>query len=153
MKNNTELSFLYTIGYEGRTLDEFVAQLKEFDISILVDVREIPHSRKKGFSKIPLSRCLREYHIDYLHVQELGSPKRLRQKLRLDGDHNYFSDEYYKYIRSRTKIIKDLYASILGKVCCIMCYEKSFENCHRNIVADEIKKLDGNGIIVQHIMR
>lgn len=70
MQNNTKSLFLYTIGYEGRNLNEFVSRLKYSGISTLVDVREIPISRKKGFSKTTLSQFLREYDIDYLHLKE-----------------------------------------------------------------------------------
>lgn len=153
MKNNTELPFLYTIGYEGRTLNEFVGQLKEFDISILVDVRENPFSRKKGFSKTPLSQYLKEYDIEYLHLKTLGSPKPLRQKLRLDGNYDYFFEEYSKYIKSQMRIIEELYRIILTKICCIMCYEREPQDCHRFIVAQEIKRWDGNGLTIKHIKK
>ncbi len=142
---------LYTIGYEGKSLDEFVNQLKDFHISTLVDVREVPFSRKKGFSKTPLSQYLNEYDIEYIHLKELGSPKPLREKVRLDGDYEYFFREYSKYIKSQIRVIEKLYQIILDKICCIMCYEKEPRNCHRFIVAEEIKRRDGNSLMVKHI--
>ncbi len=142
---------LYTIGYEGKGLDEFVNQLKHFGISILVDVREVPFSRKKGFSKVPLSQYLKEYDIEYLHFRELGSPKPLRQKIRLDGDYDYFFEKYSRYIKSQIKITEELYRIILSKTCCIMCYEKEPRNCHRSIVAEEMERRDGNGLMIKHI--
>ena len=42
---------LYTLGYEKRTLREFIAILTEAEIEILVDVRETAWSHKPGFSK------------------------------------------------------------------------------------------------------
>jgi uncharacterized protein (DUF488 family) len=47
-------SELLTIGYEGREINEFVKYLKQYNISCLIDIREIPISRKKGFSKSAL---------------------------------------------------------------------------------------------------
>ena len=45
---------LYTAGYEGLTIDAFIARLKQAGIDRVLDVREYPLSRKKGFSK----KCL-----------------------------------------------------------------------------------------------
>ena len=81
----------------------------------------------------------------------MGSPKQLREKVRSDGDHDYFVREYSKYLKTQMKIIEELYQIISAKICCIMCYERLPENCHRSIVAGEIKKFDGNGLVVKHI--
>ena len=42
---------IFTIGYEKSTIDDFVSRLADADIDVLVDVRELPLSRKRGFSK------------------------------------------------------------------------------------------------------
>jgi uncharacterized protein (DUF488 family) len=52
-------SELFTIGYEGRGIGDFVGYLKHFKISCLIDVREIPISRKPGFSKKPSAKNLK----------------------------------------------------------------------------------------------
>lgn len=148
---HTKQFFIYTMGYESRNLDVFVDRLKDFGISTLVDVREVPISRKKGFSKTPLSQYLKEYDIEYVHLKKLGSPKNLREKVRCDGDYDHFFREYSKHIKLQMRIIEELYQIVLDKICCIMCYEKLPENCHRSIVAEEIKKFDGNGLVVKHI--
>lgn len=89
---------LFTIGYEGRDLEEFADRLKNFDVDTLVDVRDIPLSRKKGFSKTPLSQYLQEVGIEYIHIKPLGSPKELREKVKEDGDYEYFYQEFSDYI-------------------------------------------------------
>jgi len=58
---------LYTIGYESKSIDNFISKLKNNDISILVDVREIPISRKNGFSKKLFSESLNKNGIGYIH--------------------------------------------------------------------------------------
>lgn len=151
MQKNAKSAFLYTIGYEGRSLKEFVNQLKNSDIGILVDVRQIPISRKKGFSKANLSQFLRNYNIDYLHLRELGSPRPLRKKVRLDGDYDSFFKEYSRYIKFQMGTVKELHRIVLDEICCLMCYERYPENCHRSIIAEEIKTFDGNGLIVKHL--
>ena len=43
---------LFTIGYEGVSLDDFLATLENTAIDVLLDIREFPVSRRKGFSKM-----------------------------------------------------------------------------------------------------
>ncbi|WP_317134813.1 DUF488 family protein [Rhodoferax lithotrophicus] len=45
---------LFTLGYEGLVLDAFIARLQAAQVKTVVDVRELPLSRKKGFSKISI---------------------------------------------------------------------------------------------------
>lgn len=77
----------YLTGYEKQNIDDFVSKLMKNKISILVDVREIPLSRKKGFSKKSLQLKLNEAGIEYLHIKQLGSPKLIRHKLREDKNY------------------------------------------------------------------
>ena len=73
---------LYTIGYEGRALDELIAILASHRIERVIDVRDLPLSRRRGFSKTPLGTALRGAGIDYVHVREAGNPYRpLKDKL------------------------------------------------------------------------
>ena len=76
---------LYTIGYEGINIDDFIKQLKTSGVSKLIDVRDIPFSRKKGFSKEVLKETLEDNNIKYFHFKPLGSPASLRSKLKEDG--------------------------------------------------------------------
>jgi uncharacterized protein (DUF488 family) len=143
--------FLFTVGYEGLNVGEFTEKLKDSGISFLVDVREIPLSRKKGFSKTKLAEYLKNHNIGYMHLRDLGSPKELRRKLKEDGDYSYFFNEFAKYMRTKKEAIEQLYTVVSEQKCCIMCFEKEPENCHRSIVADEIKRRDGNGLAVKHL--
>ncbi len=143
---------IYTIGYEGRDLEEFADRLKDFGVETLVDVRDIPLSRKKGFSKTPLSQYLQEVGIEYVHLKQLGSPKDLREKVKEDGDYKYFYKGYTDYIHSQQDTVETLYEIVVSSTnTCIMCYERDPYYCHRLVVAEEIKKRDGNGLVVQHI--
>jgi len=142
---------LYTIGYESKSIDDLISQLKSHDISILVDVREIPISRKKGFSKTVFSKYLTRNGIEYIHLKKLGSPKNIRKELKQNKDYFSFFEKYIEYIRLHKDVINDLYKIILGKDCCIMCYEDLPSKCHRKIICDEIEKIDGNGLKIEHL--
>ena len=142
---------LLTIGYEGREIDEFVQRLKQFNISRLIDVREVPLSRKKGFSKPALRERLQHEHIEYVHIKALGSPSSLRNKLRTDWDYEYFFKAYSEYLSHNMEVVKEVYEYIFVGNICIMCFEGSHEKCHRSAVADKIKEYDGNGLNIKHI--
>ncbi len=142
---------LLTIGYEGREIDEFVNRLKSFSVTRLIDVREIPLSRKKGFSKSILGERLKDEHIEYVHAKPLGSPATIRNKLKSDWDYKYFFKAYSEYLSRNMDAVKRVHQFLFEGVTCIMCFERFPEKCHRSIVADKIKEYDGNGLKIKHI--
>ena len=142
---------LFTIGYEGMSLDGFVAQLKNFAIDCLIDVREIPLSRKRGFSKSELAQRLNRENIHYVHYKELGSPKPLREKLTVNQDYPTFFKKMDKYLANKKEAIENAYSYVADNTCCLMCFERLVENCHRKIVAAKIKEWGGNGLQIINI--
>ena len=77
---------LFTFGYEGLTIDDFIARLKDARVNLIVDVRELPLSRKKGFSKSAFREHLAAAGIGYEHRPALGCPKPVRDQYRADSD-------------------------------------------------------------------
>jgi len=142
---------LYTIGYEGTDLDAFVSRLSEFAIQRVVDVREIPLSRKRGFSKSALRKRLEEEGFEYVHSRRLGSPKELRRRLKKDNDFRSFFRAFSKYLDSNQTAIEELYEHVLDATCCLMCFERIPFKCHRSVVADRIRERDGNRLSVANI--
>ncbi len=142
---------LYTIGYESKNIDDLISQLKSHGVSTLVDVREFPISRKRGFSKTVFSEYLNKNGIEYIHLKKLGSPKNIRKELKKNKDYFSFFERYLEYVQLHKNIINDLYKIILEKNCCIMCYEDLPSKCHRKIICDEIEKIDGNGLEIEHL--
>src|SRR4051812_41633186 len=65
---------IFTIGYEGTTVGEFIAALSEVGVERVIDVRALPLSRRPGFSKSPLKAALEEAGIEYVHLKALGTP-------------------------------------------------------------------------------
>lgn len=141
---------VYTIGYEGRKLDEFIELLKKNNIKGLVDVREIPLSRKNGFSKSVLSKAIEDSGIVYRHYQELGSPKELRHKLWEEKDYQEFFKAYSEWLFSPSAKthLEDLEGLAHIRTTAIMCFEKDVEKCHRSIIK---KKLIQDGFKVVDI--
>ena len=82
-----------TIGYEGLDIDAFMSLLAENDIETVVDVREMPLSRKPGFSKKALEAALNLSGREYVHMVALGCPKPIRDRYREDGNWKRYTED------------------------------------------------------------
>ncbi|WP_244867814.1 DUF488 domain-containing protein [Vannielia litorea] len=141
---------IFTIGYEKSTIDDFVGRLAEAEIDVLVDVRELPLSRKKGFSKNGLNAAVKEAGIDYLHVKALGDPKPGREAARA-GNHDLFVEIFTQHMdgEDAQSALTELAGAVKGKRICLTCFERHHEGCHRKIVAERLSALVGAPI--EHI--
>lgn len=130
---------LHTIGYEGTDIDSFVRCLVKADIEVLVDVRELPLSRKKGFSKNGLRTAVEKIGIKYIHLRSLGDPKPGRAAAKA-GKKNEFRRIFDAHLQtSQAQVgLEELRSSALAQRACIMCFEKDHSACHRDIVASEL---------------
>lgn len=132
------MCYVYTIGYEGLTAEKFIAILAQNSIEQVIDVREIPISRKPGFSKGKLSCILESVGITYVHMKQLGSPKVIRDHLHETKDYETFFSEYRHYIGTHFSYIQDAWELVSDKRTCLMCFEKKPNECHRSVIADYI---------------
>src|SRR3954453_19082772 len=73
---------LFTIGYEGKTMDEPLAEVIAAGVERVIDVRAVAASRRPGFSKTALGNALKERGVDYLHLRPLGTPAAGREAAR-----------------------------------------------------------------------
>lgn len=138
-----------TIGYEGVTLGCFLATLKAARVTQLLDVRELPISRRKGFSKNALSTALTRSGIAYVHQRALGSPRALRHRLRKDRDLARFMSDFREYLATQQVTLDTLVDESSGVVA-LLCYEREPSECHRSIVASVLAKRTRT--VVQHLM-
>lgn len=139
---------VYTIGYEGKSITQFIERLKKLNIEQLLDVREIALSRKNGFAKTALRKALDDNGIVYKHLPELGSPSEIRHKLHEDWNYDQFFKEYTAYLESEEpkKVLKSLSELAHMRKSVIMCFEYSVEKCHRRILK-ECLIADGFGVV------
>jgi uncharacterized protein (DUF488 family) len=129
----SQLSGLTTIGYEGASLPAFLATLKAARITLLLDIRELPISRRKGFSKTPLSQALSAAGIRYQHERALGAPRQLRHRLREDRDLTRYFIDFREYLTTQRALLDELARSLTGAVA-LLCYERNPAECHRSVV-------------------
>lgn len=143
---------LFTIGYEGIDQSQFLSWLSNYKINVVADVRDLPLSRKKGFSKTALSDLLNKNKIDYINYRELGAPKELRSYLFQTKDYKTYFKKYKSIVSKNLAAIDTILDTIKdGKNVVLLCYEKDPATCHRSVVADEVKKRDGNGLKIKHL--
>jgi uncharacterized protein (DUF488 family) len=126
---------VYTVGYEGVALEQFIERLRLADVQLVVDVRDVPLSRKRGFSKTALSAALSEAGLQYLHIRELGCPKLIRDQYRLDGDWKRYTAAFMTHLRQQAAAVRDLAAACRGSAVALLCYEADSGRCHRTYVA------------------
>ena len=130
---------LLTIGYEGLDLPDFMKYLTWHKVEVLVDVREIPVSRKKGFSKSALAEAIAKKGIGYQHIKALGSPRPIRKQLKADWDYETFFSAYEDYLDGQSEALDTLSEIIEeNRRVCLLCFEKAHEQCHRSRVADRM---------------
>lgn len=131
-----------TVGYEGSTIERFVAALQHASIDVLIDVRDLPLSRKKGFSKNRLAEILAAAGIEYVHLRGLGDPKDGRNAARA-GNYRLFEKIFARHMQSdAARRDLDRAAELVStRRACLMCFECNHAQCHRSIVADRLSQI------------
>jgi uncharacterized protein (DUF488 family) len=132
---------LFTIGYERhRTPDSFVAALAAARVERLVDVRELPLSRRRFFSKTALSGLLTDAGIEYAHARPLGNPKPYRDLYR-SGRQEEGAALYLAHLRNGSAAaVDELTKTLSGRRTCVLCFEDDHRTCHRAVLVDELRE-------------
>jgi uncharacterized protein (DUF488 family) len=142
---------LMTIGYEGLSPVEFFGILRRCKVSTVVDVRELPISRRKGFAKSALAAGLAENGIKYTHVPALGCPRDVRHAYREDGDWQQYTRRFKAYLETRLSALEEL-SELLGKErCCLLCFEEDYNFCHRRFIAERVAAFVNSALRVFHL--
>jgi uncharacterized protein (DUF488 family) len=130
---------LWTIGYEGKTFEEFLERLVAAGIQLVIDVRAVAASRRPGFSKTALAAGLRENGIDYLQLRDLGTPKAGRDSARR-GRIAEMRSIYGLHLETPEAelAMEQALAAVAGRPAALLCYEAEAECCHRAMVAERL---------------
>ena len=139
---------LSTIGYEGKTVDEFLAELGESHVELVIDVRAVAASRRPGFSKSAMAAALKERGIDYLHLRALGTPKAGREaarKGRIAEMHSIFEAQLETL--EAELALEQADAAARERHAALLCFEADAGGCHRAIVAERLAARSGYSIV------
>lgn len=133
--------YIFTIGHSTRSLEDFIALLKQYTINELVDIRTIPKSRHNPqFNGPELAHMLRNHHIGYRHQKELGGLRRPHahsvnmawQNSSFRGFADYMQTAEFK------EGIQKLITIAHDKTVAIMCSEAVPWRCHRSLIGDAL---------------
>lgn len=131
---------LFTIGYEGKSVEAFINQLIKNDVRLLCDVRKNPISRKFGFSKTKIQHILNTIGIGYVHIPELGIDSQKRVNLESISDYQELFQDYRISLPQRKKDLEYVYFLLYSNMrIALMCYEKEQQMCHRHVIKDYIQ--------------
>ena len=130
---------LFTIGYEGKSIEAFINTLIQNDVRLLCDVRKNPLSRKFGFSKGRLEHITQTVGIKYTHIPGLGIESDKRCSLETLDDYKYLFEEYEKTLPCRKKFLDEVNSLLQQHTrIALMCFELEPDMCHRHVVRDYI---------------
>jgi uncharacterized protein (DUF488 family) len=126
---------IFTIGYEGATMAEFIAALQQAGVEQVIDVRALPLSRRPGFSKTPLRAALQEAGIDYLHLKALGTPAEGRTAARA-GRHADMARIYAGQLELPEAMVQAAQMLELARErpSALLCMEREPAHCHRTLL-------------------
>jgi len=127
---------IHTLGYEGASIDEVIHTLKAAGVELLLDIREAPISRKKFFNKRLLRETLEEAGLGYHHERRIGTPKPLRDRVKVDKDHDAFFRDYHAHLAEQHAVLEELVTLIGTRRAALLCYERDPNTCHRLAVAE-----------------
>lgn len=144
---------LFTIGYEGITLEAYLNKLIKNNIKVLCDVRKNALSMKYGFSKSQLKNACNGVGIEYIHIPEVGIDSEQRQELNTQIDYDslfqiYKEKNLKESIDSQTKILNLL---TNNKRIALTCFEADICQCHRKHLSEAITNLKDFKYKLEHL--
>lgn len=141
---------LFTIGYEGLLQPQLLDLLKAAGVTLLLDVRAVPLSRKTGFSKTVLAASLHASGIEYVHDRRLGTPKPGREAAR-KGRSAEMRAIFSAHMKTPAALdgLEDAVSLCQSRPTCLLCFEREPHDCHRSLVAGMINARTGQ--LVRHL--
>jgi uncharacterized protein (DUF488 family) len=126
---------IFTIGYEGATMDEFLTALGDAGVERVIDVRALPLSRRPGFSKSPLRGALADAGIDYVHLRALGTPAEGRSAAKR-SDRATLKRVYDVQLALPEAIVaaEEMKRLAAERPSALLCFERDPASCHRTLL-------------------
>src|ERR1700730_474013 len=132
---------LCTIGFTGKSAEEFFALLRGAGVQTVSDVRQTRPGQLSAFAKYPdLEFFLRQIgNIGYRHEPLLAPTPELRKSYQEDKDWAAYEEGFLKLLKKRG-VPKSLDVSCWPANVALLCTEPGPEKCHRRLVGDVLAK-------------
>jgi len=133
---------LFSIGYEGLTIDSFLYKLIANNITVIVDIRNNAQSMKYGFSKKSFKQYIENTGMKYIHIPELGIPSSMRKGLGETISHNALFRAYENNLLSKQeiKINQLIRLTNQNERIALVCFETDHNICHRHTLIEHLQK-------------
>lgn len=135
---------IFTIGYEGRTVDALILRLREAGATRVLDVRASARSPRPGYSGASLARALATAGIAYSHLPQAGNPFRAAAKTDLAG----VLQRFRAHLDAHPEIAREVVAAADGARTALLCAEANPRRCHRSVLAEGIRTLEPDLAVV-----
>ncbi|MGE5505487.1 MAG: DUF488 family protein [Actinomycetota bacterium] len=139
---------IWTIGYEAAGFGAFLDVLRRAGVRQVIDVRDLPLSRRAGFSKRVLAASLAEAGLAYAHLRHLGTPKEGRVAAH-KGDYATFWSVFERRLTSVESQMELRQAADLAhqQPSALLCFEADPARCHRRRVAELLRDQFGFAVV------
>ena len=140
--NTDNMPCLFSIGYEGKTIDAYLNALIVNNTRVLLDVRKNPLSMKYGFSKNKLRRYVERAGLTYIHMPQLGIPSNLRKNLEIPKAYQRLFNYYQtKILPQQTDAIEQIRTLLHEHArIALTCFEADYRCCHRHKITEYLDK-------------
>jgi uncharacterized protein (DUF488 family) len=147
---------LCTIGFTGKTAEEFFTLLSNAGVQQIIDIRQNRSGQLSGFSKHPdLSFFLKKIAgIEYLHEPLLAPAPELLKTYRRTKDWTFYEAEFLAAMKERDVPASIDTSSWSSKVS-LLCSEPGPEKCHRRLVAELLAAFwreQGDAVEIRHLV-
>lgn len=152
-KSDEDQTVLFTIGYEGISLEHYLNRLIRNNVKLLCDVRKNAKSMKYGFSKNQLKHACEGVGIKYIHIPEVGIDSDKRRELNTQRDYDLLFEEYKKNNLTQTSEYQKEILNLLkkNKRIALTCFEAETCQCHRTHLAEAISNFKEFKYEVEHL--
>lgn len=125
-------SSIFSIGHGQKTTEEFILELRSFDIQYLIDVRSSPFSKwAPQYNKGTIEKLLKQSGVIYLYMGDVIGGRPLNEEC--FDDEGYFD---YKKMAEMPQFQMGLKRLVIAneKRCrvAVMCSEADPSQCHRS---------------------
>ncbi len=151
-RDGAVLHWVGSVGYERyRSVEDFARLLAQAEVERLIDVRELPISRKRGFAKTALAEALAAQGVDYLHLRCMGNPKEFRDLYKSGQVAEGRAGYEQLLIEDRADDLRELAETIHEKRSALMCVEHDEAVCHRQVIFSALQSQLGLDLEIARI--
>ncbi len=144
--------WLGSVGYElHKDHIAFARHVRAAGVERLIDVRELPISRRRGYAKTALGQAMDDAGVEYMHIKALGNPKPFRDLYKAgrveEGQRRYEAH----LLGEQRGALEGLVPLLREKRCALMCVEHNPATCHRTVILDALRSEFGVELDVAEI--